>query len=144
MFKIIHSSVSYLVLLLVIFTFVNAVVKLRSKESYKMNDYYIAFAAAMLVKLQLLLGIASYYFSSYYQTLREVGFKVVMKDSSLRLFIMEHPLMMLIGITLIVIGFYKHKKESVDTEKFKKIAWYFGVGLIIILSRIPWVQWFNS
>lgn len=144
MFKLIHSGVSYLVVLLVLFTIINAIVKLRSKESFKKNDSIIALVAAMLVKLQLVLGLASYYFSVYYQTLREVGFKTVMKDATLRLFVMEHPLMMIIGATLIVIGFYKHKKATSDSSKFKTLAWFFGLGILLILSRIPWTQWFNS
>ena len=144
MFKLIHSGVSYLVVLLVLFTLVNALVKLKSKESYKKNDYYIAFLAVIFVKIQLLLGIASYYFSVYYETLRNIGFKQVMQDSTLRLYIMEHPLMMIIGITLIIIGFYKHKKQEDSFVKFKTLAWYFGIGLVLILSRIPWDQWLKA
>lgn len=144
MFKLIHSGISYLVVLLVLFTLVNALVKLKSKESYKTNDYYIAFLTVIFVKIQLLLGIVTYYFSVYYETLREVGFKAVMKDSTLRLFVIEHPLMMLIAITLIIIGFYKHKKQEDSFLKFKMVAWYFGIGLILILSRIPWEQWFKA
>lgn len=144
MFKLIHSGVSYLVVVLVLFTLVNALVKLKSKSSYKTNDYYITFLAVIFAKIQLLLGIITYYFSVYYQTLRTVGFKEVMKDSTLRLFIVEHPLMMLIGITLVIIGFYKHKKQQDDFRKFKTLAWYFGIGLAIIFSRIPWNQWFNG
>ncbi|MDO9260767.1 MAG: hypothetical protein Q7U08_02325 [Flavobacteriaceae bacterium] len=144
MFKLIHSGVSYLVVLLVLFTLVNALVKLKSKSSYKTNDYYIALTAIIFVKIQLILGVFSYYFSTYYQTLREVGFKVVMKDSTLRLYVMEHPLMMLIAIILIIIGFYKHKKQQDSFVKFKTLAWYFGFGLVLILSRIPWDQWFKA
>ncbi len=143
MFKLLHSGVSYLVVLLVLFTFINAIVKLRTKDSYKKNDYYIAFTASLLVKIQLVLGLLSYYFSSYYETLRQVGFKAVMKDSTLRFFIMEHPLMMVLAISLIVLGFYNHKKQTDDVKKFKILAWYFGIALVFILSRIPWAQWFN-
>ncbi|MDP2089714.1 MAG: hypothetical protein Q8J84_09975 [Flavobacteriaceae bacterium] len=144
MFKLIHSGISYLVVLLVLFTLVNALVKLKSRSSYKINDYYIALTATFFVKIQLILGVFSYYFSTYYQTLREVGFKVVMKDSTLRLYIMEHPLMMLIAITLIIIGFYKHKKQQDCSVKFKTLAWYFGIAFVLILSRIPWDQWFKA
>lgn len=143
MFKLFHSGIAYLVILLVLFTFINAVVKLRTKETYKKNDYYIALAATIIVKLQLVIGVISYYFSTYYETLRNVGFKAVMKDATLRLFIMEHPLMMIIAITLVVLGFYKHKKQAEDTKKFKTLALYFGLSLVLIFSRIPWAQWFN-
>jgi hypothetical protein len=29
------------------------------------------------------------------------------------------------------------------TAKFKKIAIFYGLGLLLILSRIPWGQWFS-
>jgi hypothetical protein len=28
------------------------------------------------------------------------------------------------------------------TDKFKTIAIFYGLGLLLILSRIPWGQWF--
>lgn len=144
MLKLIHSGVSYLVVLLVLFTLVNSFVKLKSEESYKKNDYIITLTTTLLSIIQLILGVFSYYFSTYYQTLRDAGFKVVMKDTTLRLYIVEHPLMMLIAITLIVFGFYKHQKIKNDTLKFKTLALYYGISFVLILSRIPWEQWFKS
>ena len=144
MFKLLHSGVSYLVVLLVLFTLVNTLVKLKSKDSYKKNDYYIALITTFLAVIQLILGIGSFYFSTYYQTLREVGMKLVMKDATLRMYTVEHPLIMVIAITLIIIGFYKHLKKENDATKFKTLAWFYSVAFILILSRIPWEQWFKN
>lgn len=144
MLKLIHSSVSILVVTLIIFSIVNAFVKLKSKESYKKNDYLIAIITALVAAIQLILGAFSYYFSIYYQTLREFDFKTVMQDATLRFYIIEHPLMMIIGALLIIIGFYKHLKKKDDVSKFKILAWYFGVAFVFTISRIPWEQWFKS
>jgi len=46
------------------------------------------------------------------------------------------------AIVLITIGWSKHKKKTDDTSKFKTIAIFYGLGLLLILSRIPWTQWF--
>ena len=56
----------------------------------------------------------------------------------IRFFGMEHSLMMLIAIIVITIGSVKAKRQSTDTEKFKTMAIWFTVGLLIILSSIPW------
>lgn len=144
MFKLVHSGVSFLVVLLLLFTLINAFVKLKAKESYQRNDLLITLITTFLAVIQLFLGIASFYFSTYYQTLREAGFKTVMKDATLRFYIVEHPLMMFIAITLVIVGFYKHLKIKNDTLKFKILAWYYGVAFVFILSRIPWEQWFKS
>ena len=144
MFKLLHSSVSYLVVLLVIFTLVNAIVKIKSNDSYKANDNRFALLTTVFAVLQFILGFGSFYFSNYYQTLREVGMKLVMKDSTLRMFNVEHPLMMMIAIALIIIGFYKHQQKTDAMAKFKTLAWFYGVALLFILSRVPWEQWFKS
>ena len=59
-----------------------------------------------------------------------------------RLLAVEHPLMMIIAIVFITIGWSKHKKKDTDTGKFKTIAIFYSLALLFVLSRIPWVQWF--
>jgi hypothetical protein len=67
----------------------------------------------------------------------------VMKDSVLRLYNVEHPLMMLIAIALITIGYSKHKKKLTSRPKFKMLAIFYGFALVVMLTRIPWSAWFN-
>jgi hypothetical protein len=55
----------------------------------------------------------------------------------------EHPFINIVAIVLITIGWSKHKKVMGATAKFKKIAIFYGLGLLLILSRIPWGQWFS-
>jgi NADH:ubiquinone oxidoreductase subunit 2 (subunit N) len=66
-----------------------------------------------------------------------------MKEAALRLTSIEHPLMNIIAIALITIGWSKHKKEESNNGKFKKIALFYSLGLILILARLPWANWFN-
>ena len=65
-------------------------------------------------------------------------------DKTLRLTSLEHPLINIIAIVLITISYWsKHKKAVESSAKFKAIALFFyGLGLILILSRIPWSLWF--
>ena len=67
----------------------------------------------------------------------------VMKTKEIRLLALEHPVMMIIAITLITIGWSKHKKKTTSTAKFKTFAIFYGLALLLILSRIPWTNWFN-
>jgi hypothetical protein len=64
-----------------------------------------------------------------------------MGNSLSRLFALEHPLTMVLGIVLITIGYSKAKRTADDRTKFKLIAWCYGIGLVLILSRIPWMVW---
>ena len=67
----------------------------------------------------------------------------VMKDAMLRLFAVEHPLIMIIAVVLITIGYSKHKKKEEAKAKFKTLSIFYTIALLLILSRIPWGNWFN-
>lgn len=66
-----------------------------------------------------------------------------MSNSALRLTSLEHPLINIIAVVLITIGWSKHKKEESNNGKFKKIALFYSIGLILILSRLPWASWMS-
>jgi hypothetical protein len=65
-----------------------------------------------------------------------------MSDKALRLTSLEHPLTNIIAIALITIGWVKHKKTTTSESKFKTFSIYYGLGLLLILSKIPWYLWF--
>ena len=65
-----------------------------------------------------------------------------MSQPEIRMMVVEHPLMMILAIVLITMGFSKHKKQTTDNAKFKTIFMYYGIALLFVLSRIPWNQWF--
>ena len=61
--------------------------------------------------------------------------------TALRLTSLEHPLINIIAIALITIGWSKHKKLTTSESKFKTFTIFYGLGLVLILSRIPWSMW---
>lgn len=62
-------------------------------------------------------------------------------SSAERLLALEHPFVGILAIILITIGWSKHKKQQTDKGTFGKIAFFYGFGLLLILSRLPWSQW---
>lgn len=133
-----HSWWAYLAFLLLVIAVVNSFVGLFSKKEFTAKDRKIALFALAAIHTQLLIGIIVYFVSP-------LGFASLgqMKDAALRLTSLEHPLMNLIGITLITIGWMKHKKLTTSKSKFKTFSIYYGLGLVLILSKIPWGSWFN-
>ena len=73
----------------------------------------------------------------------QMGAKIVMKDSLLRQLLVEHPLMNIIAVTLITIGWVKHKKQTTNRGKLGKIAIFYTIALVCLLSMIPWRLWWN-
>jgi hypothetical protein len=144
MTKIIHSYWAYIVLIFIIAAVINAAVGLISKKEFKAKDLRISLFALITAHIQLIFGFIAYFTSVYYEQMRSLGMGEVMKNSELRKPLIEHPLMILIAIALITIGFSKHKKKTRDAEKFKTIFIFYTIALILILAVIPWNLWFSN
>jgi len=139
--KQIHSYWAYLAVLLLLLAVVNAIIGLTQNKEFKDKDLRISLFTLIVMHIQLLIGLGWYFMSPWYKALKEVGMGEAMKDAPLRLQTVEHPLMMILAIVLITMGWSKHKKQAADKGKFKTIAIFYGLGLLFVLSRIPWGQW---
>ena len=144
MTKMIHSYWAYFVLIILIIAVFNAIAGLRSKREFQAKDLRISLFTLIASHIQLIIGLIAYYMSDAYSLMKEVGMGEVMKNSELRKPLVEHPLLILIAIALITIGFSKHKKKESDASKFKTIAVYYAIALVLILAVIPWHLWFSS
>lgn len=134
--KEIHSYWAYLVLLMLIFAVINAVIGFTQKKQFKDKDLRIGLFTLIVAHIQLLLGLGWYFMSPAYQSMKANGI-----DESNRLLAVEHPVIMILAITLITIGWSKHKKKTTDAAKFKTFTIFYGIALLLILSRIPWNNW---
>lgn len=141
--KTLHSYWAYLVLIILVVAVVNAIIGLTSKKQFTDKDLRISLFALIVTHIQLLLGLGWYFMSPWYKTMKASGMGDTMKNAELRLMAVEHPLMMILGIVLITIGWSRHKKQTTDQGKFKTITIFYGLGLLFFLSRIPWGQWFS-
>lgn len=132
-----HSGWAYLALLFLVIAVVNAFVGLASKKEFTAKDRKIALFGLIGVHTQLLVGLILYFVSP-------LGFASLgqMADKALRLTSLEHPLINIIAIALITVGWSKHKKLTTSESKFKTFSIFYGLGLLLILSRIPWSMWF--
>jgi Na+/H+-dicarboxylate symporter len=140
--KDIHSYWAYLVLALLIFAVINAVIGLTQKKQFTDKDLRIGLFTLIVSHIQLLIGLGWYFMSPWYQALKEDA-ATVMGDKATRLLAVEHPTMMILALVFITIGWSKHKKKSTDAAKFKTFVIFYGLGLVFILSKIPWSNWFN-
>jgi hypothetical protein len=133
-----HSVFAYIVLAVLFFAAVNAISGLISKRFFTAKDLRLSLFAMILSHMQLLIGFILYFVSP-------LGFDALgnMGDKALRLTSLEHPLINILALAVITIGWSKHKKEESHNGKYKKIAVFYTIGLVLILSRLPWASWFN-
>jgi predicted acyltransferase len=57
---------------------------------------------------------------------------------------LEHPLINIVAIVLISVGYIRSKKLESSTAKFRSIYMMYAIGLVLILSRIPWENWLGN
>ncbi len=138
----IHSWWAYLVLLVLVIASINSLIGFFSKKEYGANDFRISLFTLIVSHIQLLIGLVLYFVSPYFNAFSEGGMGEVMKDSTLRLYLVEHPLMMILAVVLITVGYSKHKKKLTSQPKFKMLAIFYTLALVFVLSRIPWSAWF--
>ena len=139
--KQLHSFTAYIVLAVLIAAVINALIGyFRKKEYFEVKDLRLTLFALIFSHIQMLLGFLVYITTPRLQMWGE-GAKVVMKDSLLRLLLLEHPIMNIIAIVLITMGWVKLKKQNEVRKMFGKVALFYGIALVLLLSRLPWKLW---
>ena len=139
--KNLHSYLAYLVLLVLILAILNAFIgKIKGKD-FESKDLRLSLYGLILSHIQLLIGLILYFVSPWFNQWSNLGVGGVMKAAQARLYLVEHPFTNIIAIILITIGWSLHKRQSDPGKKFLRIALFYGFGLFLLLSRIPWESW---
>lgn len=137
-FKHLHSYFAYLLLAVLIYSLIYSIVMFVKKKPFTEKVRKVTLAGFIATHLQLLIGLVLYVISP-------VGLPNIsgeaMQESLSRLYILEHPLTMIIGIILISVGYIKAKKPGDDVRRYKTIILFYTLGIALILLRIPWQVW---
>ena len=140
--KNLHSYLAYSVLAVLVIAVINALMGWLSKKDFTLGkDLRISLFALILSHIQLLVGLLLYFMSANgLKAIQALGMSGL--NAPARLLAVEHPFVNIIALALITIGWSRHKKFMESDKKFKTITIFYGLGLLLILSRIPWAQWF--
>lgn len=140
--QILHSYWAYLVLLMIVLAAFNALIKYFGDKEFHAMDFRISLFALIVSHIQLLLGLFLYFVSpNGFKNLSTNGMGGL--DSFSRLLAVEHPFVGILAVVFITIGYSKHKKKLTSKPKFKMLAIFYSIALILVLSRIPWNNWLN-
>ena len=134
---VLHSLLRWLVLASLLFAIYRAYRGWLLKKPYTLFDYRARMVAATVAHIQLVMGLWLYFISpvvTYF--LHNMGKAVHLRE--IRFFGMEHITVMLTAIVVITIGSAKAKQKATDRDKFKTMAIWFTIGLLLILTSIPW------
>jgi len=109
----------------------------KGKQYFTLFDNRVRIVAAMFAHIQLVLGIALYCISPIVRYFwQHTGDALQIRG--IRFFGIEHITMMLVAIVFITIGSIKAKRQTTDEAKFKAMAIWFTIALVVILTSVPW------
>lgn len=137
-FQHLHSGLAYLLLAAMLLSILVVLIAAMRKSPFTDKLRKVALIGLISAHLQLIIGLVLYFISP-------LGFPRlsgdVMKDSLARLYVLEHPLTMIIAIVLITVGYSRSKRMTEDRKKYNSILVFYVLGLLLILLRIPWNAW---
>ena len=134
----VHSWLRWAFLIAALFAIIRSLNGKFGNKPFGKEDNTAATILIALTHTMLLLGIILWFVSPNVQNALAQGAGVFMKDKYMRLIVLEHPITNIIAVALIQIGRIKSKKAYEDAVKHNRSLMYYGLGLLLILSRIPW------
>ncbi len=135
---LIHSWLRWAFLLAALYAVGRAINGKFNNKPFGKDDNLAATLLIAFTHTMLLLGIILWFVSPNVQNALSQGAGVFMKDKAMRLMVIEHPITNILAAFLIQFGRIKSKKAYEDMVKHNRSLLYYGLGLILILSRIPW------
>ncbi|HCS20676.1 MAG TPA: cytochrome B [Bacteroidetes bacterium] len=131
-----HSGLRWVVLLALIYAIYTSIKGKKDGSTFKSLKTVGTFTVASL-HLQLILGLAMYFQSQWYQSFKEQGTELFSNATS-RFYVLEHPILMILAVVFATIGNAKAKKAKTDKAAFQTRLVWFSITLALILIGIPW------
>ncbi|MDZ7899966.1 MAG: hypothetical protein U5N85_18315 [Arcicella sp.] len=138
-FQLIHKALFFVVMALGLIVLVKAAMGLSGKTAFAESDRKLGLFFMISNHTQLLIGLILYLFLSPFglKAFQDFGSEV-MKIAEYRRIAVEHLSTNIIAIILITIGYSKNKRAVDSAVRHKNALIFYGLGLVLLLSRIPW------
>ena len=138
--KTVHSYWAFLVIIILTLIVINSIIAKFSGRAFNTKDLRLSLFGLIFSHIQLLIGLILYFTSPWFNQFYQIGMDLL-KNAESRLYLIEHPLINIVAIIFITLGWSLHKRQLDSSKKFLRIGMFYGLGLIFLLSRIPWDSW---
>jgi hypothetical protein len=132
-----HSLVRWLVLASLLYALYRSYRGWLGGRVFLQHDNTVRHTTATIAHVQMTIGVCLYFISPVIDYFLH-HFKDAVHERQIRFFGMEHSTMMLAAVVCITIGSAKAKRKVEDRQKFRTMAIWFTMALLIILASIPW------
>jgi hypothetical protein len=132
-----HSALRWVILVLLLVAIFRSIAD--SKKPFTSGHKKTGLFLMITADLMLLVGLYQWFVGDWgLKSIQRNGMSVVMKNSVLRFFAIEHMVGMLIAIILIHVGYSFSKRNIADPVKHRRTILFYSLALLIILISIPW------
>lgn len=129
-----HSAIRYLVLILFIGSLFTAWRGFIDNRSYTDGVHRWHLVTRIFVNIQAIIGLILYFLNGFYQAWTNSA----LRQGMFGFFGIAHIIGMIIGIALINIGHQRSLQAETDHDKYKRIAIFYTIGIVVIFLMIPW------
>lgn len=133
-----HNTLRWLLLIVLVVILIKYMAGWMRNQPWKKSDNILGIVLAWLIDLQLITGLALYFFLSPITEMAFRNFGAAMKDPDLRFYAVEHISMMVIAVVLVHIGREKSKRTKTDIGKFRTSSVFYLIALVVLIAAIPW------
>ena len=134
-----HNFARWIILVLLVIAIYRHYTGMNKKLGYSASDRKVDLFLMITAHITLLVGLYQWFAGELgLKLIQASGFGGVMKDSIQRYWAVEHPVGMIIVITLITMGRGKGKPANAGADAHKKAFYFFLLALLIILLNAPW------
>ena len=133
----VHSYLRYAVLLLVLLVVIRYAAGLLSSRAWNDGDEGIGRWMIRVWDLQFLLGLVLYFLSPIVQ-FGFANFGAAMGDAQLRQFLIEHPLLNVLAIGALHVGWIRAGKAADDRGRMVRALLFIAIAAALVLLSIPW------
>jgi len=137
----IHSYWTVFVLIILVIAIFKSFVGISKGHEFSTKDLRINLFALIFSHIQFLIGFIKYFVSPWYNKWDSMGIIKVIKDIKIRSYLLEQPIINIVAIGLITLGWSIHKRQNISSKKFLRIGLFYTLGLLLFLSRFPWNSW---
>lgn len=135
----VHNFVRWFFLAAAVYAIFRAIKGMSGSTPFSKEDKTAGTLLVASGHSQLLLGLLLWFVSPNGMA-AAANMATVMKNPIPRLLFLEHPLLMIIAVVLIQVGSIRAKKAYADADKHKRSLMFYGIALLLVLSRIPWAS----
>ncbi|NLF66814.1 MAG: hypothetical protein GX579_19660 [Chloroflexi bacterium] len=136
--RILHNLVRWAVLILGVIAAVRALAGWFGRRGWLPVDDRLGLFFTMSLDIQVLLGLLLYFVPSLITTANFSRLGDAMGNPSVRFFLVEHALLMLVAVVLAHIGRSRAKKAPNPIARHRAAAIFYTLAIILVIAGIPW------